>query len=146
MSSTFQQYLTSDDLNMIRRVLDNAGLHDRSGKVAHQARVTGSRFLITRFQLGISTELALREKLYHHLYQDMSEPVQAGENAGVHDWENEGGAVAAEPQTTPRLRLQHVASQAPNVRRIVLGFPAFIVSHVSDGPQSDVPRIPPMAA
>jgi hypothetical protein len=141
MSSTFQQYLTSDDLNIIRRVLDNAGLHDRFGEVAHQARVTASRFLITCFQRGISTELALREELYH-LYQDMSEPVRAGENAEIHDWEIEGSAVSVEP----RIRLQLVASQTTDIRGIRSGFTAFIASHVSIGLQDDILPTLPMAA
>lgn len=142
MSSTFQQYFTSDDLSMIRRVLDNAGLHDRLGEATHQARPSASRFLITCFQRGISTELALREELYHHLYQDMSEPARAGENGDVHDWETEGGAVSVEPQIT----LQLVARQTFDIRGIRSGFTAFIASHVSVGLQDDIPPTLPMAA
>jgi hypothetical protein len=146
MSSTFQQHFTPDDLNMIRRVLDNAGLHDRPGEATHHARLSASLFLITCFQQGISTELALREELHHHLYQDTSEPVRAGEPADVQGWENEGGAVAAEPQTMPLLNLRLVAGQTPDVRRIMLGFPDFMLSYVSAGPEGDVPRMLPMAA
>lgn len=142
MSSTFQQHFTSDNLNMIRRVLDYAGLHDRLGEATHQARPSASRFLITCFQGGISTELALREELYHHLYQDMSEPVRAGENADIHGWENEGGAASVEP----RITLQLVASQATDVRGVRSGFPAFIANRVSVGLQDDIPPTLPMAA
>ena len=146
MSSTFQQHFTPDDLNMIRRVLDNAGLHDRPGHATHQARPSASRFLIKCFQRGVSTELALRDELYHHLYQDMSEPVRACENADVKGWENEGGAVEAEPQTTHLRNLRLVAGQTPDIRRIKLGFPDFILSYVSAGSEGDVPRMLPMAA
>lgn len=146
MSSTFQQHFTPDDLNMIRRVLDNAGIHHRPGEATHQDRPSASRFLITCFQQGISTELALREELHHHLYQDTSEPVRAGENADVKGWENEDGAMAAELQKTPLINRRLVAGQTLDVRRITLSYPDFTLSYASAGLEGEVPRILPMAA
>lgn len=141
MSSTIQQYFTSGDLHMIRRVLDNAGLHDRADERSRLARRVAGRFLIGCFQQGISTEMELRFELFHHLYQDTSERVRMGEVADLQAWENEGGAVvsAARPNVRPGLRL--VAGQTSDVRRIMLGFPAFMLSHASSGADDNIPRM-----
>ena len=92
MSSTTRQYFTSEDLNMLRRVMDNAGLFGRPDEPSQLARSAASRFLIACFQQGIATETELRFELFHHLHQDMSEPVRAAEIFDFQAWENEGGA------------------------------------------------------
>ncbi|MBX9458069.1 MAG: hypothetical protein KL863_19725 [Rhizobium sp.] len=92
MSSTTRQYFTSDDLNMLRRILDDAGLVDRDGETSRRSRSVASRFLIACFQQGVATEMELRSELFHHLYQDLTEPVRAGEITDFPSWENEGGA------------------------------------------------------
>jgi hypothetical protein len=146
MSSTNQQHFTSDDLDMLRRVLDNADLHDRPSEIPHPVRSAASRFLITRFQQGNTSEIELRFELFHHLYQDTSERARAGEHAEFQVWENEGGAVVSEahPNHQPSLRL--VAGQTSTVRRIMLGFPAFTLSHDFSGADDDIPRVVLMAA
>lgn len=95
MSSATQQYLTPNDLNMLRRVLDDSGLYDGLDDAAHLARLTASRLLIGCFQQGISMEMERRLELFNHLYQDMSERVRAEELAGVQMWKNEAGALAS---------------------------------------------------
>ncbi|CAN7538117.1 hypothetical protein [Rhizobium sp. LjRoot254] len=145
LSSTIQQHFTLDDLNMLRRVLDNAGLHDRHGETSHSARLAASRFLIGCFKQGISTEMELRFELFHHLYQDMSERVRAGELADIKAWENEGGALASEARPT-RQPMRLVSSHATVVRRIMLGFPAFSPSDNSSGADDAIPQMLTMAA
>lgn len=76
MSSTIQQYFTPDNLNMLRRALDDAGCHYKANG------------------------------FFHHLYQDMSERARAREFADFEAWENEGGALAkSRPNRQPSLRL-----------------------------------------
>lgn len=146
MSSTTQQYFTPDDLNMLGRVLDNAGLQDGPGEASRPARLAASRFLIERFQQGISAEMELGSELFHHLYQDMSERVRGGELAEVQTWENEGGAMAPEarPIRQPSVRL--VNSQVTIVRRIMLGFPAFSPGDGSSSVDDHIPQMLMMAA
>ena len=145
MSSTTQQHFTRDDLNMLRRVLENAGFHDRPGEASHLARLSASRFHFGCFQQGISTKMELRFELFHHLYQDMSERARA-ELAIIQTWENEGGAVASDtmPHRQPLMRL--VGSQATTIRCITLGFPVFIASDHSPSATNAIPQMSMMAA
>lgn len=146
MSSTIQQHFAPDDLNMLRRVLDNAGLHDRPGEASLVARLAASRFLIGCFQQGISTEMALRFELFHHLHQDMSERVQARELADIKAWENEGGAPASEARATRQPRMRRISGRTTIVRRIMLGFSAFSPSDDSPGADHAIPQKLTMAA
>jgi len=67
MSSTPRQYFTSDDLGMLDRILDHAGIY-RSANDSDQAlRLSAAKFLIRRFQAGISNEHALYADLIDNL-------------------------------------------------------------------------------
>lgn len=60
MSSNHRQYFTSDDLNMLDRVLTQAGLPQSSDPIQRDLRLESTRILIASFQRGLTTERALR--------------------------------------------------------------------------------------
>jgi hypothetical protein len=144
LSSTIQQHFTLDNLNMLRRVLDNAGLHD-GPDAARLARLSASRFLIECFQHGISTETDLKSELLNHLHQDMSERARAAEFADAQTWENEGDALASEVKLS-RHSVQLDSNQATIARRIILGFPVFGLSRSSIRADDDIPQMLTTAA
>jgi len=63
MSSNLREFFTADDLSMLDRVLAHADLPRSDDATKHAARLDASRFLIARFQRGVTTELGLRSDL-----------------------------------------------------------------------------------
>lgn len=59
-SSDRKHYLTTSDLAMLRRVLDQAGLSEETG---HESRDEAAQLLIALFEQGIGTESRLTEAL-----------------------------------------------------------------------------------
>ena len=80
MSST---YLTSHDLNMIVRLLDEVRM---TGRLAEND-IIAERLLIRRFEKGTYDERRLRIILKRHIF---NYPNNAKEQNA---WENEGGAI-----------------------------------------------------
>jgi hypothetical protein len=67
MSSEFRQYFTSDDLGMLERVLDHAGLYNIANDGDQQLRLSAAKFLIRRFQAGTIDEPGLYAALIDNL-------------------------------------------------------------------------------
>ena len=63
MSSTSRQFFTPDDLAMLDRVLAHANFLQSNEYVKREARLEATRFLITVFLAGETSELGLRNKL-----------------------------------------------------------------------------------
>jgi hypothetical protein len=60
MSSTSREFFTPDDLRMLDRVLVYTGYPQADDICRREARLEASRFLITAFQSGVTTERELR--------------------------------------------------------------------------------------
>lgn len=109
MSSTLtQQYLTSLNLKMLKRVLDTTGLFDVDSAWHREKRQDAARYLITAFQDGIHSEAALAALLMHRIEVlfspsspiSITDPLQ---NDDERRWENEGGGMAFRHRPTRNL-------------------------------------------
>lgn len=67
MSSAFRQYFAPADLRMLERVLDHAGIYNVANDGDRNLRLSGAKFLITRFQAGITDEHGLYAALVENL-------------------------------------------------------------------------------
>jgi|EndMetStandDraft_4_1072995.scaffolds.fasta_scaffold248450_3 hypothetical protein len=67
MSSGYQQHFTVNDLAMLDRVLARAGFTDRPDTESADVRRHASRFLIARFQRGVTEEGALHFALTQYM-------------------------------------------------------------------------------
>jgi hypothetical protein len=63
MSSVSRQFFAPADLVMLGRVLDQANFQRSHVPSAREARLAASRFLIARFQKGVTSEAALGSSL-----------------------------------------------------------------------------------
>lgn len=80
MSST---YLTSDDMNLIERLLGEIGEH---GPLRNFDRNAAARFLVQSFQRGATSEADLRASLSRHLNHHKAM------DGAVARWDEEGGS------------------------------------------------------
>ena len=100
MSSTLtQQYLTSLNIKMLKRVLDTTGLFDVDNAWHREKRQDAARYLITAFQDGVHSEAALSASLMRQIkvFSSPSSPISITDplqNDDERRWENEGGSMA----------------------------------------------------
>ncbi|MGO4625135.1 hypothetical protein AB4Z34_35035 [Ensifer sp. 2YAB10] len=100
MSSTLtQQYLTSLNIKMLKRVLDTTGLFDVDSAWHREKRRDAARYLITAFQDGVHSEAALSASLMRQIkvFSSPSSPISIADPLQKEDerrWENEGGSMA----------------------------------------------------
>jgi hypothetical protein len=102
MSSTLtQQYLTSLNIKMLKRVLDTTGLFDVDSAWHREKRQDAARYLITAFQDGVHSEAALSASLMRQI-KVFSSPISIADPLQKEDerrWENEGGSMAIKTPT-----------------------------------------------
>ena len=67
MSSAPCQYLTSRDLKMLDRILGHAGIYQSANDSDRTLRLSAAKFLIRRFQAGVTREHALYADLIDNL-------------------------------------------------------------------------------
>ena len=59
MSSGYQQHFTSANIALLDRILDRADMRDMSDSAGRERRLNAARFLIEKFQDGVTDEGAL---------------------------------------------------------------------------------------
>lgn len=134
MSSMTQQYLSSDDLRMLKRVLDNAGLHDQFDEYSRLIRMVAGRHLIASFQLGIASEMELNFELlrffnagtvgltwpaqvpgYLHRSVQRGFPFASRTAAGTHQINDNTGAIKSQSSEAPELASHHQPPLYPSL-------------------------------
>lgn len=148
MSSMKQQYFAADDLRMLKRVLDHAGLYDRPDDSSRLARLIGARHLIACFQQRSAKEMELKLELHRHLHQDLAQRSVATELVDLQLWDNECSATEVDKSGVDLFKLRLVHSHSRLVQRVMLGFPAFSPGYHSPGTGEDfkAPQMLMMAA